>query len=122
MAMPSDNILKYVPKKEGRLRLVVDCENIVTMGDRPIFGSAVTLDENLPKTIGKVIEAGSVIGWVNYIDVSNFACINNDQRYVCASNFLFTSQNELKLSKNIRLISLNEDMNTTKSLMTFSEV
>lgn len=121
MKTETDNVVQLMPRSNEEFKLIVDNENSVAMSDRPVFGSAVTLDENLPNKLGDVLPAHSVIGWLDYVDVSKFACINHKQQYVCASNFLYTLQNQLITKKDIKLISFDKDMNTSKILLIFNQ-
>lgn len=104
------------------MKLLVDEHNSVGISDKPIFGASVTLNEQLQSLIGKVLSAGAVIGWVNYIDVDQFACITDKQFYVAASDYLYTQQNQLIVSKPIKLHNIETNVNGAKSLFDFSEV
>lgn len=121
MSESSGNILYYKPRNTSVLTLVLSKKNSVNIGDKPIFGSSVTLSENLYSIIGQVISAGMVIGWVNYIELNQFACITDQQHYVAASDYLYTDQNQLIVSKPIKLHMLGENMKQSRALFAFSE-
>ncbi|WP_371194469.1 hypothetical protein [Glaciecola sp. SC05] len=100
--------------------LVLDDHTDVGMSDKPIFGTSVTIREDIESLIGCVLQAGLIVGWLNYIDVTKFACISDGKHYQEASNYFHTKSNQLVLSKPILLHKVDTSMNRTKQLFTFS--
>lgn len=122
MLNKKNNVIKYTAKKRPTLKLMLDEHNSVGVSDKPIFGASVTLNEKLFDALGKIISAGDVIGWVNYISIDQFACFNHKQHYISAKEYLCTEQNQLKVTRAIRIHTLEQNMNESKSLFEFSDV
>lgn len=104
------------------LTLVLDEHTDVAMSDRPIFGTTVTIREDIEALIGKVLQAGLVVGWLNYVDVTKFACISDDKHFQEASNYFYATSNQLVLSKPILLHAVHPHMSESKQLFTFSNL
>lgn len=104
------------------LTLVLDESVDVALADKPIFGTTVTIREDVVNLVGKALHAGLVLGWLNYIDVSKFACITDGYHYVEAKQYFHSKQNQLIIAKPLVLQEVNSDMNKTKQLLRFYEI
>jgi hypothetical protein len=112
----------FVNTDKPIIRLLLDNATVIHVGDKPIFGVDVTISESLKSVAGKIILPGVILGWVNYIDVSKFACITPDNHYVEATNFIYTAHNQIIVSKAIKVHEFDENMSKTKHILSFSEV
>lgn len=121
MHIHNNNVIKHLAKPRVVLKLILDEHNSVAVGDKPIFGSNVTLNEKLYQALGKTLSAGEVIGWVDYLGVDQFACLNHLQHYISAKEYLCTEQNQLKVTKPITILHFDENMNQSKALFEFAE-
>lgn len=122
-------MLREVPKSSGLatkttpiIKLMLDNTTVIHIGDKPIFGVDVTISETLKNLAGKVLLPGLIVGWVNYIDMSKFACITIDNHYIEVTEYLRTAHNQLLLSKAIKLHEIDENMSKTKYILSFSEI
>ena len=113
-------ILQYRAKPRPILTLVLDDNTEISMADKPVFGTPVTISEKTKSFIGKVLMPGVVIGWVNYVDVSKFACITQDNHYLQAEEFIYTENNQIILAKALKILSIDEFMHESKQILTFS--
>lgn len=128
MSATPTNILQYKTKGRVRelskanpiLKLVLDDKTAVSMSDKPVFGSSVTISETTAQLVGRMLMPGVVIGWVNYVDIDKFACITDDNHYLAASEFIYTEQNQIVLAKALKIHSIDTDMNSTKEILRFS--
>jgi hypothetical protein len=102
------------------LTLVLDEHTDVAMSDRPIFGTTVTIRDDIESLIGSVLQAGLIVGWLNYVDVTKFACITDDKHYQEASHYFKAESNQLVLVKPLMLHDVDTLMSRTKQLFTFS--
>lgn len=102
------------------LTLILDKHTDVAMSDRPIFGTTVTIREDIESLIGHVLQAGLVLGWLNYVDVTKFACIDEDKYFQEASQYFRAEANQLVLLKPLILHKVDADMSHSKQLFTFS--
>jgi len=121
MRTQSNNVIQHTAKPRVIIKLVVDEHNSVGVADRPIFGTNVTLNEKLYQALGKTLSAGDVIGWVDYVDLDQFACLNHLQHYISAKEYLCTDQNQLKITKPITILQFDENMNENKALFEFAD-
>ncbi len=121
--MTSINIYSITQKRDNKpaFRLLLDNTTIIQIGDKPVFGAEVTISEKITNLVGSILLPGMVIGWVNYVDASKFACITQDNHYIEAAKYLYTKQNQLILAKSIELHSIELNMRETKHIFTFSE-
>jgi hypothetical protein len=116
----ASNILHY-PKREAKLlTLVLDDETDIAMADKPVFGTTVTIRDDIDTLIGTVLQAGLILGWLNYVDIAKFACITEEHHYLEASHYFHTEQNQLVLSKAIVLHEVDSSMNVSKQVFRFS--
>ena len=115
------HLVEKSEKIESSFRLLLDDSTALQIGDKPVFGAQVTINEAILQFIGCTVPAGMVIGWVDYLDESKFACITAQNHYVEASNFLHTHQNQLVISKPITIIDIHKDMQKSKEILTFSQ-
>ena len=104
------------------IRLILDNSTGVQIGDKPIFGAEVTISEKIINLGGNILLPGLVIGWVNYVSASKFACLTIENNYVEAAKYLYTDQNQLKLARPIKLHSIERNMRETNHILTFSDV
>ncbi|WP_395342795.1 hypothetical protein PN836_001850 [Ningiella sp. W23] len=104
------------------LTLVLDERMDVAMSDKPIFGASVTISEKLEQHCGQLLKAGTVVAWLNYIDLKKFACLSADHHYQDAGNYFLVSSNRLMVNKPIILVSMERDINTSKRLLSFLRV
>ncbi len=103
------------------LRLIVDESTAVQVGDRPIFGSQITIRDSLASLNGKVLLPGLIIGWVDYVETTKFGCLTSEDHYIDASKFLYVEKNQLVLAKPIKLIHFPEDIKSSKQIFSFCE-
>lgn len=102
------------------LTLVLDEHTDVAMSDRPIFGTTVTIRDDIESLIGSVLQAGLILGWLNYVDVTKFACITDDKHYQEASHYFKAESNQLLLTRPLLLHKVDASMSRSKQLFTFS--
>ncbi|MFC4699613.1 hypothetical protein ACFO4O_05520 [Glaciecola siphonariae] len=102
------------------LTLVLDEHTDVAMSDRPIFGTTVTIRDDIEDLIGHVLQAGLIIGWLNYIDMAKFACLSDNKHYREAGVYFKAESNQLMLAKSIMLHGVDRNMSHSKHLFTFS--
>ncbi|MBT1449420.1 hypothetical protein KJ365_00875 [Glaciecola sp. XM2] len=119
-ASKRNNVLRYPDKNAKLLTLVLDEETDVAMADKPVFGTTVTIRDDIDSFIGTVLHAGLILGWLNYVDVTKFACLTENKHYLEAANYFHTEQNQLVLSKPIILHEVDNSMNKTKQVIRFS--
>ncbi|MFT6268405.1 MAG: hypothetical protein ACJAVV_001213 [Alphaproteobacteria bacterium] len=105
---------------EHIITLLIDSDTVVHIGDKPIFGDDVTINENVRSLVGTILLPGVILGWVNYVDISKFACITPDNRYIEATNFLHTSQNKIVVSTPIKIHDVDANMSHSKNILRFS--
>lgn len=103
------------------IKLMLDCTTVIQLGDKPIFGVDITINETLRSLAGKIILPGVILGWVNYVDISKFACFTSDNRYLEANNYLHTKNNQIVVSKAIKIHEIDENMAKSKYILSFSE-
>lgn len=111
-----------VPADKPIIDLLLDSNTLVGTGDRPIFGVSVTIAEHLKTLIGRVLMPGVVIGWVNYVDVSKFACLTSDKFYLEAADYIYTKHNQIVLARALKIHSVQDDVKDSKHILSFSEV
>jgi hypothetical protein len=116
----ANNISHSQKRTAYLLTLVLDENTDVAMADRPIFGTTVTIRDDIESLIGGVLQAGLVIGWLNYVDVTKFACISDDRHFQEACHYFHVESNQLILSKPVVLHNVDNNMSKTKQLFTFS--
>jgi len=116
----ASNILHYPKRDVKLLTLVLDDETDIAMADKPIFGTTVTIRDDIDTLIGTVLHAGLILGWLNYADVAKFACITEQHHYLEASHYFHTEQNQLVLSKAIILHEVDTSMNVSKQVLRFT--
>ncbi|GEM_PF-4140039 len=115
----TENILDYHHKELVEIYLLVDDDTDVAIGDKPIFGHHVTIDNELLARQGKMLPANTVIGWLNYISLSKFGCVNKEKKYVDASNYFDVKHNMLVLRRPAELIEIDIEMGSSKKLLKF---
>lgn len=117
---PPDNISSKNIANRAVLTLVLDENTDVGMSNKPIFGATVTIREDIESLIGTVLQAGLVLGWLNYVDVNKFACISDDKHYLEASHYFQAKSNQLVLARPVLLHQVDKSMSTSKQLFSFS--
>ena len=115
----TENVLDYHSKDIVEVYLLVDDETDVAIGDKPIFGHHVTIDSQLLKRQGKMLPAHTVLGWLNYISLSKFGCVNKEKKYVDASNYFEVQHNMLVLKVPAELMEIDDTMQASKKLLKF---
>nr|WP_136249636.1 hypothetical protein [Ningiella ruwaisensis] len=105
---------------QALLTLVIDEKTDIAMADKPIFGATVTIRDDINTLVGKILEKGCVLGWLNYVDVTKFACITHTRHYLEASHYFYAESNQLKLSQRLILHHVDTAMSKSKQLFTFS--
>ncbi|MGQ8365718.1 hypothetical protein [Glaciecola sp. 1036] len=111
-----DNVISYPMKQNTLLSLLVDNETDVTIGDKPIFGISVTIDQKLLENKNRLLSSGTIIGWVNYIGINKFACVTIDNHYVDPSDYFIIEENTIKLARPAIILSIDADMSKSKHL------
>lgn len=111
------NVYTYANTQGAVVYLLVDDDTEVAIGERPIFGIHVTIDEKLFDSIGKILPSGTVIGWLDYVTMNKFGCVNQDKHYVDASKYFVNHSNQLQLCRPAELLDIDKDMQTTKRLL-----
>jgi hypothetical protein len=122
MVLVKENKPIPINRNSPVIRLLIDSATVIHVGDKPIFGVDVTISEKLKSLAGNIILPGVILGWVNYLEISKFACFTVDNHYVEANKFLYTTQNQIVLSKAIKIHEVNEDMANSKYICSFSLV
>ncbi|MEM0909433.1 MAG: hypothetical protein AAGJ37_00575 [Pseudomonadota bacterium] len=115
----SENVLDYTCKEIVEVYLLVDDETDVAIGEKPIFGHHVTIDKHLLERKGRMLPANTVLGWLNYISLSKFGCINKEKKYVDASNYFGVKHNFLVLRHPAELMEIDTKMQASKQLLKF---
>jgi hypothetical protein len=116
----ASNVLHYPEREIKLLTLILDDETDIAIADKPVFGATVTIRDDIDTLVGTVLQAGLILGWLNYVDVAKFACITENHHYLEASHYFHTKHNQLVLSKPIILHEVDNSMSTTKKVLRFS--
>jgi hypothetical protein len=104
------------------IKLLLDRNTVIYVGDKPVFGADVTMSESLKSFGGKIILPGVILGWVNYVEISRFACFTLDNHYVEANNYIRSIHNQIILSKAIKVHDVDSNMAKSKYILSFSEL
>lgn len=104
------------------IRLIIDKETGVQVGDRPVFGSQITIKENLSDMVGQILNPGLVIGWVDYVETKKFGCLTNQNEYIDASNYLCVDKNQIVVSQPIKLLEVHKDIKSSKQIFSFCKL
>ncbi len=104
------------------IRLIIDKETGVQVGDKPIFGSQITIKESLSDMVGQVLNPGLVIGWVDYVETRKFGCLTSQNEYIDASNYLCVDKNQIIVSQPIKLLEVHENIKTSKQIFSFCKL
>ncbi len=115
-----NNVLDYRPRAKKLLKLVLDENTDIALGDKPIFGAEVTICEDISSMVGRTVFPGTVLGWVDYVAINKFGCINSHNHYIDASEFLHTHQNQVVISKAIKVINFDNNLKRTHHILTFT--
>lgn len=115
----TENVIDYSGKEIVEVYLLVDDETDVAIGDKPIFGHHVTIDNQLLERQGRMLPANTVLGWLNYISLSKFGCVNKEMKYIDASNYFMVEHNMLMLRRPAVLVEIDCEMRASKKLLKF---
>lgn len=114
--VPNDNASYAKPKQVLCLKL--DANTDVVLSDRPVFGVAVTIKDDLNSFVNKVISPDVVIGWVNYAQLSKLGCTSKTQ-YFDAQDYVVNHSNQLSFKYPVKLISVRSRLDESKEILEF---
>jgi len=102
--------------------LVLNEQSSLGVSDKPIFGTTVTIRDDIESLIGYVLQAGTILGWLNFVDVDKFACISNDRHFTETNQFFYAKSNQFVLLKPIVIHEVFSDMQSAKQIFSFSHI
>jgi hypothetical protein len=114
--VPNDNASTDEPKTVLCLKL--DANTDVVLGDRPVFGVAVTIKDDLCGLINKVVNPDVVIGWVNYAQLSKLGCTSKTQ-YFDAQDYVVNHENQLSFKHPVKIVSVKSKLDESKEILEF---
>ncbi|GBL03226.1 hypothetical protein [Glaciecola sp. KUL10] len=114
--VPNNKALTTDPKTVLCLKL--DANTDVVLGDRPVFGAAVTIKDDLSSLVNTIISPDVVIGWVNYAQLSKLGCTSKAQ-YFDAQDYVVNNENQLSFKQPVKIISVKSKLDDSKEILEF---
>lgn len=113
----NDNLQRVCDKRI--LSLVADEESDIILSDRPVFGADLTFREGIVELVNSIVYSNQLIGWLDYSQLTKLACLNQ-QQYFDAQHFIRVDQNQLFFSQPVKIHTVNQNLNESKTILTFS--